>query len=173
MRLSLDFYHPYERQFVAIEEFENGEATYFKDLKTRQATFVPAGTIHYQQKFGEKTARNLAVLNSDNPGVLWVLPNLFTLPLEILSAGQHLKTDTLARLRKIQPLRAVPDAFPADTLQFCAEVVVFPLLFLHLVTMTKEITFALDKIFRFGPSRTKFHETHPTRNGHPYLILAS
>lgn len=97
-----------------------GGTTRCNDIKTGQASFLPAGTIHYIQNPGKTKARFIAQFPTDSPTTFIVAGGLFTLPLEILSAAFNLKTDELAKIRTGLPQDVLvapgPMAFPAPTL---------------------------------------------------------
>lgn len=97
-----------------------GGATRCNDLKAGQATFLPAGTIHYIQNPGKTRAKFIAQFPTDSPSTFLVTSGLFTLPLEILSASFNLTTDELAKIRTGLPQDVLvapgPMAFPAPTL---------------------------------------------------------
>lgn len=97
---------------------ELGGRTICNDLKPGQGTFIPLGTLHYVQNFGNKMAVAPVVLSSDNPGTMFFPSTLFTLPLEALSAAFNSSIATMATLRTVSnrppPVAAV--AKPADTL---------------------------------------------------------
>lgn len=66
---------------------ENGRGIKQNDMRTGHITFFPQGLIHYQQNLSCKTAQYLAVLSSDDAGVLTVAPQFFRFEGQALEAA--------------------------------------------------------------------------------------
>lgn len=83
---------------VAFAE-ENGGRTLVNDISEGMATFFPEGLIHYQQNLDCEPAEYISALNSEDPGVVTISTQVFTLPDEALQATFNLNAEQVKILR--------------------------------------------------------------------------
>ena len=82
---------------------ENPGRTIINDIKEGDVTFFPQGLIHYQQNLGCDTVQYLSALNSEDPGVVTLSNQVFTLPIESLISTFGIATKFLNRITKDLP----------------------------------------------------------------------
>lgn len=83
---------------------ENSGRTIINDIKEGQSTFFPQGLIHYQQNLGCDTVQYLSALNSEDPGVVTLSNQMFTLPVESLISTLNVGTKILDRIKNDLPV---------------------------------------------------------------------
>eukprot|EP00921_Rhytidocystis_pertsovi_P013518 GHVQ01021879.1.p1 GENE.GHVQ01021879.1~~GHVQ01021879.1.p1 ORF type:complete len:283 (+),score=45.51 GHVQ01021879.1:648-1496(+) len=111
--INLPHIHPRATEIIALtegndlvvgfaEENGGGEAV-INRLYQGQVTFFPQGLIHYQQNMGCYEAVYLSALNSEDPGVITVATQLFTLPNDTLEATFALDEYEIENIRGMLP----------------------------------------------------------------------
>jgi len=66
---------------------ENGGRVIVNDISTGVATFFPEGLIHYQQNLSCEKSTYLSALNHEDPGVVTVTTQFFSLPEEAIAGS--------------------------------------------------------------------------------------
>ncbi|CAM9430058.1 unnamed protein product, partial [Hapterophycus canaliculatus] len=69
-----------ELQVAFVEENGGTRGAIVNDISAGDSTFFPKGLVHYQQNLGCEEASYVAAVNSEDPGVVFVLPTFFALP---------------------------------------------------------------------------------------------
>ncbi|CAM9398376.1 unnamed protein product, partial [Scytosiphon promiscuus] len=69
-----------ELQVAFVEETGGTRGAIVNDISAGDSTFFPKGLVHYQQNLGCEEASYVAAVNSEDPGVVFVLPTFFSLP---------------------------------------------------------------------------------------------
>ncbi|RYN56898.1 hypothetical protein AA0118_g8061 [Alternaria tenuissima] len=80
---------------------ENGVKTRKVDLIPMRVTIFPQGSLHTMQNNDCEPALLLSALNSDDSGTLNILPSLWTVPQDVISAGfgdASLNTESLGQM---------------------------------------------------------------------------
>lgn len=63
-----------------VEEAGGTRGAVVNDVSEGDSTFFPKGLVHYQQNLECDEASYVAAVNSEDPGVVFIVPTFFSLP---------------------------------------------------------------------------------------------
>eukprot|EP00180_Rhodochaete_pulchella_P002908 Plantae.Rhodophyta-Rhodochaete_pulchella.ctg4623.p1 GENE.Plantae.Rhodophyta-Rhodochaete_pulchella.ctg4623~~Plantae.Rhodophyta-Rhodochaete_pulchella.ctg4623.p1 ORF type:complete len:222 (-),score=34.58 Plantae.Rhodophyta-Rhodochaete_pulchella.ctg4623:52-717(-) len=125
--INLPHIHPHAGEVLIVQKgslrtcivTEYSDSPACSDLEAGQGTTFPAGSIHYEQNFGDGKAEYLIILNNENPGMILLPAALLKLPSEALSAAFNRPINAINEFRERSttetPARSGPGARPAKT----------------------------------------------------------
>ena len=82
---------------------ENGGRTLLNQIGQGKTALFPRGLIHYEENMGCESAQILSALNSEDPGVVSVVPNLFEFPKVALASAFGLTLSQVDTVRSRLP----------------------------------------------------------------------